>query len=83
MKCRVKFSDWGPVLGGIPQGSCSALGLLCKQYAIIMLYQFGGQQYIKILYPELIVYITEQSVLFVHCIGQNVFLDITKLFRHS
>ena len=26
VKCEVKFSDWGHVLGGIPQGS--ALGLL-------------------------------------------------------
>ena len=39
----------------------------------------GGQQYIRILYSELIIYITGQSILFVDCISQNMFLDIAKL----
>ena len=44
-----------------------------------MPYQFRGQQYIRILYTELIIYITEQSILYVDCIGENIFLDIAKL----
>ena len=52
---------------------------VCAAPGLTMPYQFWGQQYIRILYPELIIYITEQSVLFVDCISQTMFLDIAKL----
>ena len=44
-----------------------------------MPYQFGGQQYIRILYLELTDYIIEQSALLVDCINQIMFPVIAKL----
>ena len=67
----VSFSAWLSTVGHFGEGLCRSR----LNYALPV----GGQQYIRILYPELIIYITEQSVLFMDSISQTMFLDIAKL----
>ena len=45
---------------------------------LLMLCQFGGQRYIRILHRDLIDYTIEQSVLSAACVSLNMSLDIAK-----
>ena len=51
------------------------LKMLVESLVFSRPYQFGGQRYIKILYPDITIYITEQSIFcaFVDCISHNMF----------
>ena len=46
---------------------------------LFMPYQFGGQQYLRILYLELIGYIVGECILLMDCVNWNTFLIIANL----